>query len=458
MKISKIEIFDYNQFKNFTIDLTYPKGHKKEGLPLDKVCFIGQNGTGKTTLLNVIKELVVKNRYTKSVEHNETNEVNKFYEITVYQASISDIKISKTKYTDVLNSGLIHTYIQKTDLDWEAYFAKKKTLLINIPSEMIDFDLSHKLDDPLKYIKPSDELELKEGREKAKLSIKNIFDFTEDNPIEIWKAILFDNSEYLLKERNFKNRIADELLKENAQTDKIINELKLWKEQNPNPFVNIASKLNPILEKFNLKIKTDIDLRTPDDLYFIQIQSINNEVIPLSGWSSGTKRIILTAAPLIKLDTWQTIILIDEPESSLYPDTQYNIIDYYTKMAPDAQFFVATHSPIVAASFEPWEIVELKFNEEGRIFQDLYFKGERHIDNYFIQPQYLRWDSILYKLFDVVNDGNSARKTKLFELSEKGLKLKRLKEQGNANQDDVKKLWEEYKGIAELLDWKIETA
>ena len=54
MKITKIELNDFHQFKNLTIDLTYPKGHSKEGEPLDKVCIIGQSGTGKTTLLKLI--------------------------------------------------------------------------------------------------------------------------------------------------------------------------------------------------------------------------------------------------------------------------------------------------------------------------------------------------------------------------------------------------------------------
>ena len=54
MKITRLEIKDFNQFRDLDIDLTYPKGHEKEGLPLEKVCFIGQSGTGKTTLLKLI--------------------------------------------------------------------------------------------------------------------------------------------------------------------------------------------------------------------------------------------------------------------------------------------------------------------------------------------------------------------------------------------------------------------
>ena len=57
MKVTKIELKDYLNFKTeSSIDLTYPSTHlTKAGKPLDKVCFIGQSGTGKTTILNLIK-------------------------------------------------------------------------------------------------------------------------------------------------------------------------------------------------------------------------------------------------------------------------------------------------------------------------------------------------------------------------------------------------------------------
>jgi len=61
MKISNLYIHNYRQFKEFELDLTYPVGHKHEGKPLDKVCFIGRNGTGKSTLLSLIKEFVIRN-------------------------------------------------------------------------------------------------------------------------------------------------------------------------------------------------------------------------------------------------------------------------------------------------------------------------------------------------------------------------------------------------------------
>ena len=56
MKITGIDISEYRQFKNIKFDFTYPEGHEKAGQPLEKVCFIGQSGTGKTTLLNIIRD------------------------------------------------------------------------------------------------------------------------------------------------------------------------------------------------------------------------------------------------------------------------------------------------------------------------------------------------------------------------------------------------------------------
>ena len=94
---------------------------------------------------------------------------------------------------------------------------------------------------------------------------------------------------------------------------------------------------------------------------------ITGENIPIKNISTGTKHLLLTALPLYKLKTKESIILIDEPERSLYPDMQMDLMDYYKNLAPEAQFIVATHSPFIAASFEPDERFILYFNEEGKV-------------------------------------------------------------------------------------------
>ncbi|OXA76236.1 hypothetical protein B0A58_07495 [Flavobacterium branchiophilum NBRC 15030 = ATCC 35035] len=54
MKICSIHIKGYKQFQDTYIDFTDPK----TGEPVNKVCFIGKNGTGKTTILRIINEFV----------------------------------------------------------------------------------------------------------------------------------------------------------------------------------------------------------------------------------------------------------------------------------------------------------------------------------------------------------------------------------------------------------------
>src|SRR6185437_16795593 len=93
-------------------------------------------------------------------------------------------------------------------------------------------------------------------------------------------------------------------------------------------------------------------------------------------------------------------------------------IDYYISLTKNSQLFFATHSPIVASCFEPWEIVELKFDEKGYVYQEQYYpKGmNRHVDNYTIIPSYLTYDLMLSKVFDVEETHSHDRSEKIAEM------------------------------------------
>ena len=54
MKITNLHIEKYKHLENLEFDFTYQSGEKK-GQPLEKICFIGQSATGKTNLLELIK-------------------------------------------------------------------------------------------------------------------------------------------------------------------------------------------------------------------------------------------------------------------------------------------------------------------------------------------------------------------------------------------------------------------
>ena len=71
MKITGIEVGEYRQFKNIKFDFTYPEDHTKAGQPLEKVCFIGQSGTGKTKLLYALHNSLLSTCYALSVVQNK---------------------------------------------------------------------------------------------------------------------------------------------------------------------------------------------------------------------------------------------------------------------------------------------------------------------------------------------------------------------------------------------------
>jgi ABC-type lipoprotein export system ATPase subunit len=538
MKVKELYIKKYHQFEDFKLNLTYPEGHKLAGQPLNKVCFIGQSGTGKTSLLELIKHFVENHRMGEIYEEpNENNKsaniilsylkrscdedlqdgfriifssgkknlideneienvvfVNPEFEISVL-TNTSGIDFKDTEnnesipyetqtyynaYRDNYLMGLT-TYnygIQSGD-NLKAYFDfiySIEPLLFYFPSDIpipkknkngsnIEWGVLQasptasiygiKNYPPKKFITQRHKSLINDGKNRN----KNIIDFSSYQVDEIWKTIRQNITEYRELEIKKSLEIAQIAQKPNVTASEIIkvsNELKKWRENFPSPVEELANEyLNKIINRFQLEVKTELDFERKEDIESIKIQStIDKKEIPFEALSTGTKQVILTALPLYGLKPKDSIILFDEPERSLYPDIQTEIVDFYTSMAENSQFFFATHSPLVAASFEPWEIIELKFNEEtGNVEQELYYdetKG-RHVDNYTIYPQYLTYDGILKRVFDMKKEPNSLRMNELVKLATLESQLKH----NNLSPEAKKEKFEEIIKLADQLDWDL---
>jgi ABC-type lipoprotein export system ATPase subunit len=451
MRITGIHINDFQQFNDFHLDLTYPKGHEKEGKPLDKVCLIGQSGTGKTTLLKVVSEILKSNRIV--IDEEELKESNYSFKIIVRYNDLTNV-IGKYS-TELGKSNDYFTLLgRKYRRFMDDYIKDWKTFLIYLPSELQEIQDQRKVVMERSFfenlLQDNEENRKKISDEIVTLKQKKFYDFSVDNTHTIWKSVLVDAKDYMVNELSYSQKISKALVKNPDKANELVKEFKTWQKNNPNPFKELAKILNPIIQRFNIRVKEDFDFERAEDLEFIKLETLNKSAVPYNIWSTGTKQVILTAIPIRKLDTNKTVILIDEPERSLYPDIQQEIINYYTQLAPKAQFFFATHSPIIASSFEPWEIVELKFDyTKGNVYQEKYYEGERHVDSYFINPQYLRWDSILIKVFDLKERGHEKRIEKLMELAAIGKRIEK-----EPNKSNKTKIYKEYKKLSELLDWE----
>jgi len=401
MKIAKIEIEEFRQFKNLTLNLTYPKGHDKEGEPLDKVCIIGQSGTGKTNLLDLI--------YGRNLVTHENNYFEQFI---------------KSKFKFINRDGVTDVF------DFGKEFSSS---LSGMRPEIYFFNIQ--LKSPLRTI---------HNDGKNHQFIRN------HTSEKLWTEKMEDYKEHANERSKYVFAVSNAFGKKSQEeVNQLVLEKENWERDNPNPLEEIAELLDPIIDKFGLK--TRLEITSLDQLGFINLVDKVDNDIPQDWWSTGTNQIIYKTYPLYALKPQNSIILIDEPENSLYPDIQTEIIEHYTRLAPTSQFFFATHSPIIASCFEPWEIVELKFDENGEVYRDKYYEGENHIDNYKLDPRYLRWDSILKKIFDLDVEGNEEERIpKLMELATLKSEIKEMKSNG-ANNGELEAKYEEIKKLANLL-------
>lgn len=461
MKITKIELKGYNQFKDVEIDLTYPNGHKKEGKPLDKVCFIGRSGTGKTSLLRLIKWFVSMKR-----------DIGKNFELPLPPGNTVRMDFQRSDLDYTMYNTESHPFIdikdKKTNKDIPPqllidYYEEVKPVLINFPTEILTGDKPP-------GTRPTEPLDIL-GKIKVKdalpykLKKQEVVDFAIEDVRQTWDYILRDIKEHQEQELLFKEKIADAELKKYATLEKKLKGLKKktdayrkWSKQNPNPLKVLAKKyLDPILFDLGLKTKMDIDLETISHLGFINLQTLTGQYVPWEFWSTGTRQLIQTVIPLYQLKPKNAIILLDEPERSLYPDIQSSIIGTYAKLAPECQFFFATHSALIASSFEPWEIVDLKFDDKRNyVFRELDYEGQNHVDNYKFHPEYLRWDSILARIFDLEEEGGKKRLRALERLADIKIRINKLKQEDKLESPGGKKLVDEYLALSDKLDWRIQ--
>jgi hypothetical protein len=455
MKISRITLNSYNQFKDITIDLTYPKGHKKQGQPLDKVCFIGQSGTGKTSLLRLIKWFVSGDRRIDEVIELPplpTGSVEMEFQFADLKFKLYSSE--KPPYLRPIFPGgdtpeVSHRLIR--------YLQETSPLLINFPTEIIS-NRYFKEVEPYKPGESAGDNELKKDVHPFGIS-PQIVDFAFHEPKISWEYALKDIIDYRANRLKRSLEISDIKSKqegstgENGEKDR---EYQEWLDTHPDPVKTLAEQcLDKILEKVGLKVKVDIDIPSIRNLGYIQLQALDGTVVPGEFWSTGTGNIVMTVLPLFQVKPRNAVILIDEPEHSLYPDIQLEIVDLYTKQTRECQFFFATHSPVIASVFEPWEIVELKFDREHRkATLNRFHEGENDVANYRYYPQYLRWDLILQDIFKMEEEGGEKRIDALNKFAELNVRIRKLKMNNRLDTPEGQNLIEEARVIGEKLRWR----
>lgn len=357
MKLKNLKINSHLHLKDLEFDFTYPEGHEKAGQPLEKICFIGQSATGKTKLLKLISETILyllrievinkqtiinrNDNYKKDLENGSLELEYENKELLLTDDFISyDGKKTINKYSD---GGVISKFLNNP-----------KQL-----NKILYFDSNYVSNENIKYF---DTNPLEIVFEKRNIDYKDLDEFIfNENISEVYIIKLLES--FLDFRQKYDTKVRELLLGGKIfDVDKFNDIFQLWQKDNPNPIEGFSEKFDSLLNKFDIEIdKLSVEYPIPFK------NKSTDKVIPIDGLSTGTKALLLYLLPLYQIDTSQSIILIDEPERSLYPDVQMELLDFYRKVSPDAQFIIATHSPFIAASFEPEERFILYFDEDGKV-------------------------------------------------------------------------------------------
>lgn len=487
MKIKYLEIKNYKQFTDLTLDLTYPKGHKKEGEPLDKICIIGQSGTGKTNLLDIIKKSTIdfseqpENSYLPFFEFvgNDTDDryistnfisQDKFIAETIFTKKASQIigspsnfLISKEEKNYYIGTDKNIQYSESRNFNEKLMSITDKGVLEGLKThrnEITSMGISYyggeenfreklsQVDESIDKLKNKYSVSSAINTLKSQNFINRSIVEINDNTTSIW-AIMKDKIDlYNTELLQVKDILTNKLLEEDIYDKKHFkSDLKNWKKNNENILEKIADDLNFILNKFNLKL-TNID-ENQKSYNALTIQDLSNkEILDYDDLSTGTKNLIATFIPLKIYKPQDSIILIDEPEMSFYPNIQRQLTDLYMEVGENNQLIMATHSPLIASSFEPWEVVELKFDKDNQIYREKYYESDdNHVDNYTIDPRMLTWTGILTDVFDLQEDSNfSFREKKLMEYATLKAEIKAME-----SIEEKEEKFKELKKISKIL-------
>jgi len=184
---------------------------------------------------------------------------------------------------------------------------------------------------------------------------------------DFWKTLI-----YHLKKRDndflefqnleeYQNRTVREVREEfDSKHPKILDSLaKLWDEilGKAGLEFDAAGASNPIQLTDNLKA-------------YIKLKS-TGERINYNDLSTGIRNFIFKVGHIYSLyfnrNVESGVLLVDEPENSLFPDFLYDLVDIYLRITHNTQIFMATHNPIIAAQFEPYERFILEFDDQGHV-------------------------------------------------------------------------------------------
>ena len=312
MKIKNLHIKEFKGLRDISINF------EKNDKPLDLVVLAGSNGSGKTRILESIKDYFES--YIDIQAIKIINNLQIFFEKEEKEC-IDKIGSEKYFYSALKYFSLND---KKENLNDSSYLVIKKNLLI-LPKII--------------YV-----------------------------PTEINFQKMNVASTTLVQEYKFINVVNTNLIKDIPSyiaTKMISAMLKNKNEKVGDVQKKVFNEINEIFE--NLSIDVKVEDISQDGRNITLFTNSSGDEFDINELSSGEKQLFLRTLAIKMLNPENSIILIDEPELSLHPKWQQKIVDVYRKIGKNNQIIIATHSPHILGSVRKENIMLLDKDDDGKI-------------------------------------------------------------------------------------------
>ena len=312
MKIEKVHIKNVKGIKD--LELSF----KKDNEILDVIVLAGINGSGKTTILEAIKDFFDIFFDNKNNNDNDSEKSNINLEIFFEEfEKYSSYNLKRVKFLNTF-------HYEKSD-----HNTSSQNQTIN------NFESLAKII----YVPAENNFEKVKTDTTTLLRISQFINIINSNVIK-------DIPSYIATRRNYLATIEEDLTMKEV-TNKVVNEI------------------NSIFSILELDVK--LKGFSKDEKTMPIFENSAGEEFNINDLSSGEKQLFLRTLSIKMLEPKNSIILIDEPELSLHPKWQQRIIEVYKKIGENNQIIIATQSPHILGSVSNENIFILYRNENRKI-------------------------------------------------------------------------------------------
>lgn len=320
--IKKIKVNDCYAYQDFVIEDTSDK-------PFKHIVLTGRNGSGKSTILNAI-DVVIDFLHLPPIHVNHigsiiTKRIDQYKEIVKANINTNN-NIDKFKYAI--------EYAEKVNLTFNNVKSTSSSIGRNLFGKENQIYI-------FTYFKA-----------RRALDLDAVTSVVKESQLE--KEILDP-----LNKKDFSNQFKQYLV--NRKIFEAFDKLKEKEDklsQNKVFFNRLTDTFRKIFDDKNLEL-----VFVEDDFDFL-IKLSNGQRVSLDQLSHGFSAFLNILSSLLLNTEFirkkqkdfsynpSGIVLIDEPETHLHLEMQYEVMPLLTNLFPNIQFIVATHSPAVMSSME----------------------------------------------------------------------------------------------------------